>query len=182
MKVDEVKAVLNATLQLPDSARIALGRMAGTSLWTAKTSVRGRNAVLSFMTLFPPLLYENASKYERTILFFACCSICAQERNGDTRRLEEYISQIYNDPNTADSEKGRIRAMISENITLTGNFLKHVSMYIKRGQREGLRFNIYTLANDLMYWNHVNGYSREKWARAILKVSTADVAEKEEDE
>lgn len=150
MNKDEVSAVLNATMQIPDSARIALGRMAGTSLRSAMISVRGRNAVLSFMTLFPVGVYERASKFEKTILFFACCSICSQDRNGNNILVEKYISSVYNDPNTTDSEKSRIRAMISEKITLTGNLLKHLSVYIKRGQREGLQFNIYTLANDLM--------------------------------
>ena len=70
MKRDEIDAVLNATMQLSDSARIALGRMAGVSLRSAMTSTRGRNAVLSFMALFPPEVYEKTSKFERTILFF----------------------------------------------------------------------------------------------------------------
>lgn len=70
MKKDDMNAVLNATMQLPDSARIALGRMAGVSLRSAMTSTRGRNAMLSFMALFPPEVYEKTSKFEQTILFF----------------------------------------------------------------------------------------------------------------
>lgn len=171
MKKDDMNAVLNATMQLPDSARIALGRMAGVSLRSAMTSTRGRNAKLSFMALFPPEVYEKTSKFEQTILFFSCCSICAQDRNENSMLVEKYLSSVYNDPDTTDSEKSRIRAMIAENITLTGNFLKHLSAYIKRGQREGFKFNMYTLTSDLMYWNHATGLSREKWARAILRVT-----------
>lgn len=184
MKKDDIKAVLNATMQLSDSARIALGRMAGVSLRSAMTSTRGRNTVLSFMILFPPEVYEKASKFERTILFFSCCSICSQDRNENSMLIENYISSIYNDPNTTNSEKNRIRAMIAENITLTGNFLNHLSTYIKRGQRNGLKFNMYALTSDLMHWNYATGWSREKWARAILRVTpnTTSIIEEEENE
>lgn len=184
MKRDEIDAVLNATMQLSDSARIALGRMAGVSLRSAMTSTRGRNAVLSFMALFPPEVYEKTSKFERTILFFSCCSICSQDRNENSMLVEKYISSVYNDPDTTDSEKSRIRAMIAENITLTGNFLKHLSAYIKRGQRDGFKFNMYILTSDLIYWNHASGWSREKWARAILRVTpdTTSMVEEEDNQ
>lgn len=168
MNKDDITSILNATMRLPDSSRIALGRMFGTNLRSAMTSIRGRNALITFMTLFDSMVYEKLSIYEKNILFFSTCALCAQDRNDATSLVEKYLSSVYNDANTSDSEKNRIKALIAENITVNGNFLKRLSAYIKRGQRDGNRFNIYTLTNDLMFWNHVNGWSREKWAIAIV--------------
>lgn len=98
--------------------------------------------------------------------------MCAQERNTGSTLIHEYIGSVYNHPDTTDSEKSRIRAMISEDITVTGNFLKHLSVYIKRGQRNGVNFDPYALATDLMYWNYANQQSKEKWVKALLKTGT----------
>ena len=95
--------------------------------------------------------------------------MCAQERNTGSTLIHEYIGSVYNHPDTTDSEKSRIRAMISEDITVTGNFLKHLSVYIKRGQRNGVNFNPYALATDLMYWNYANQQSKEKWVKSPVK-------------
>ena len=89
MKSSEIASVLNATLALPDSARIALGRMAGANMRSAMTSARGRNTVFTFMSLFPTELYERTSKYEKTILYFVCCVMCAQERNTGSTLIHE---------------------------------------------------------------------------------------------
>lgn len=182
MKKSEVASVLSATIALPDSARIALGRMAGVNMRSAMTSARGRNTVFTFMSLFSAELYDRISKHEKNILYFVCCTMCAQERNTGNALVHEYIGSIYNHPDTTDSEKDRIRAMISEDITATGNFLKHLSVYIKRGQRNGVDFNPYALANDLMSWNYGDQKSKAKWVRAMLKTEETGIEQEKPEE
>ena len=168
---DEMTAVLNRTLALSDSDRIQLGRMTGYNVQTAMSTIRGRKAVITFMSLFPDEMYEKLSKTARDVMFFACCGACAQVRSGKAVTIEWYISLIYNDEdNTSDSQRARIREMLSEDITLNGNLLRRLGTYVQRAQREGFRIDCYRMAWDLLFWNYVNKWNRERWVRRIMHI------------
>lgn len=53
MKSSEIASVLNATLALPDSARIALGRMAGANMRSAMTSGAWQEHRVHFYVIIP---------------------------------------------------------------------------------------------------------------------------------
>lgn len=168
---DEMTAVLNRTLALSDSDRIQLGRMTGYNVQNAMSTIRGRKAVITFMSLFPDGMYEKLSKTARDVLFFACCGACAQARSGKAVTIEWYISLIYNDEeNTSDSQRARIREMLSEDVTLNGNLLRRLGTYVQRAQREGFRIDCYRMAWDLLFWNFVNKWNRERWVRRIMRI------------
>lgn len=178
---DEMTAVLNRTLALSDSDRIQLGRMTGYNVQTAMSTIRGRKAVITFMSLFPDGMYERLSKTVRDVLFFACCGSCAQVRSGKAVTIEWYISLIYNDEdNTSDSQRARIREMLSEDITLNGNLIRRLGTYVQRAQREGFRIDFYRMAWDLLFWNYVNKWNRERWVRQIMRIH--DDADEKDDE
>ena len=165
---DEMTAVLNRTLALSDSDRIQLGRMTGYNVQNAMSTIRGRKAVIIFMSLFPD---EKLSKTARDVMFFACCGACAQVRNGKAVTIEWYISRIYNDEdNTSDSQRARIREMLSEDVTMNGNLLRRLGTYVQRAQREGFRIDCYRMAWDLLFWNFVNKWNRERWVRRIMRI------------
>ena len=168
---DEMTAVLNRTLALSDSDRIQLGRMTGYNVQNAMSTIRGRKAVIIFMSLFPDEMYEKLSKTARDVMFFACCGACAQVRNGKAVTIEWYISLIYNDEdNTSDSQRARIREMLSEDVTMNGNLLRRLGTYVQRAQREGFRIDCYRMAWDLLFWNFVNKWNRERWVRRIMRI------------
>lgn len=170
---DEMTAVLNRTLALSDSDRIQLGRMTGYNVQNAMSTIRGRKAVITFMSLFPDGMYEKLSKTVRDVLFFACCGACAQARSGKAKAvtIEWYIGLIYNDEdNTSDSQRARIREMLSEDVTLNGNLLRRLGAYVQRAQREGFRIDCYRMAWDLLFWNFVNKWNRERWVRRIMRI------------
>lgn len=168
---DEMTAVLNRTLALSDSDRIQLGRMTGYNVQNAMSTIRGRKAVITFMSLFPDGMYEKLSKTARDVLFFACCGACAQARSGKAVTIEWYIGLIYNDEdNTSDSQRARIREMLSEDVTLNGNLLRRLGTYVQRAQREGFRIDCYRMAWDLLFWNFVNKWNRERWVRRIMRI------------
>lgn len=168
---DEMTAVLNRTLALSDSDRIQLGRMTGYNVQNAMSTIRGRKAVIIFMSLFPDEMYEKLSKTARDVMFFACCGACAQVRNGKAVTIEWYISRIYNDENnTSDSQRARIREMLSEDVTMNGNLIRRLGAYVQRAQREGFRIDFYRMAWDLLFWNFVNKWSRERWVRRIMRI------------
>lgn len=168
---DEMGNVLNRTLALSESDRIQLGRMVGYNVQTAMSTIRGRKAVITFMSLFPDGMYEKLSKTVRDVLFFACCGACAQERSGKTVTIEWYISLIYNDEdNTSDSQRARIREMLSEDVTLNGNLIRRLGTYVQRAQREGFRIDFYRMGWDLLFWNYVNKWNRERWVRQIMRI------------
>lgn len=167
---DEMAAVLNRTLALSDSDRIQLGRMTGYNVQNAMSTIRGRKAVIIFMSLFPDEIYEKLSKIARDVLFFACCGACAQVRSGKAVTIEWYISRIYNDDDTSDSQRARIREMLSEDITLNGNLIRRLGTYVQRAQREGFRIDFYHMAWDLLFWNYVNKWNRERWVRRIMRI------------
>ena len=178
---DEMTAVLNRTLALSDSDHIQLGRMTGYNVQTAMSTIRGRKAVIIFMSLFPDGMYERLSKTVRDVLFFACCGACAQVRTGKAVTIEWYISLIYNDEdNTSDSQRARIREMLSEDVTLNGNLLRRLGTYVQRAQREGFRIDFYRMAWDLLFWNYVNKWNRERWVRQIMRIH--DDADENNDE
>ena len=171
IKKDEMVAVLNKTLALSDSDRIQLGRMTGYNVQNAMSTIRGRKAVIIFMSLFPDEMYEKLSKFARDVMFFACCGACAQTRNGKAVTIEWYISRIYNDENnTSDSQRARIREMLSEDVTMNGNLIRRLGAYVQRAQREGFRINFYRMAWDLLFWNFVNKWNRERWVRRIMRI------------
>ena len=171
IKKDEMVAVLNKTLALSDSDRIQLGRMTGYNVQNAMSTIRGRKAVIIFMSLFPDEMYEKLSKIARDVMFFACCGACAQTRNGKAVTIEWYISRIYNDENnTSDSQRARIREMLSEDVTMNGNLIRRLGAYVQRAQREGFRINFYRMAWDLLFWNFVNKWNRERWVRRIMRI------------
>lgn len=164
-------AVLNKTLALSDSDRIQLGRMTGYNVQNAMSTIRGRKAVIIFMSLFPDEMYEKLSKIARDVMFFACCGACAQTRNGKAVTIEWYISRIYNDENnTSDSQRARIREMLSEDVTMNGNLIRRLGAYVQRAQREGFRIDFYRMAWDLLFWNFVNKWNRERWVRRIMRI------------
>lgn len=168
---DEMTAVLNRTLALLDSDRIQLGRMTGYNVQNAMSTIRGRKAVITFMSLFPDGMYEKLSKTARDVLFFACCGACAQARSGKAVTIEWYIGLIYNDEdNTSDSQRARIREMLSEDVTMNGNLLRRLGTYVRRAQREGFRIDCYRMAWDLLFWNFVNKWNRERWVRRIMRI------------
>lgn len=171
IKKDEMVAVLNKTLALSDSDRIQLGRMTGYNVQNAMSTIRGRKAVIIFMSLFPDEMYEKLSKIARDVMFFACCGACAQTRNGKAVTIEWYISRIYNDENnTSDSQRARIREMLSEDVTMNGNLIRRLGAYVQRAQREGFRIDFYRMAWDLLFWNFVNKWNRERWVRRIMRI------------
>ena len=171
IKKDEMVAVLNKTLALSDSDRIQLGRMTGYNVQNAMSTIRGRKAVIIFMSLFPDEMYEKLSKTARDVMFFACCGACAQVRNGKAVTIEWYISRIYNDENnTSDSQRARIREMLSEDVTMNGNLIRRLGAYVQRAQREGFRIDFYHMAWDLLFWNFVNKWNRERWVRRIMRI------------
>lgn len=171
IKKDEMVAVLNKTLALSDSDRIQLGRMTGYNVQNAMSTIRGRKAVIIFMSLFPDEMYEKLSKIARDVMFFACCGACAQVRNGKAVTIEWYISRIYNDENnTSDSQRARIREMLSEDVTMNGNLIRRLGAYVQRAQREGFRIDFYHMAWDLLFWNFVNKWNRERWVRRIMRI------------
>lgn len=171
IKKDEMVAVLNKTLALSDSDRIQLGRMTGYNVQNAMSTIRGRKAVIIFMSLFPDEMYEKLSKIARDVMFFACCGACAQARNGKSVTIEWYISRIYNDENnTSDSQRARIREMLSEDVTMNGNLIRRLGAYVQRAQREGFRIDFYHMAWDLLFWNFVNKWNRERWVRRIMRI------------
>lgn len=171
IKKDEMVAVLNKTLALSDSDRIQLGRMTGYNVQNAMSTIRGRKAVIIFMSLFPDEMYEKLSKTARDVMFFACCGACAQVRNGKAVTIEWYISRIYNDENnTSDSQRARIREMLSEDVTMNGNLIRRLGAYVQRAQREGFRIDCYRMAWDLLFWNFVNKWNRERWVRRIMRI------------
>ena len=171
IKKDEMVAVLNKTLALSDSDRIQLGRMTGYNVQNAMSTIRGRKAVIIFMSLFPDEMYEKLSKIARDVMFFACCGACAQARNGKFVTIEWYISRIYNDENnTSDSQRARIREMLSEDVTMNGNLIRRLGAYVQRAQREGFRIDCYRMAWDLLFWNFVNKWNRERWVRRIMRI------------
>lgn len=171
IKKDEMVAVLNKTLALSDSDRIQLGRMTGYNVQNAMSTIRGRKAVIIFMSLFPDEMYEKLSKIARDVMFFACCGACAQTRNGKAVTIEWYISRIYNDENnTSDSQRARIREMLSEDVTMNGNLIRRLGAYVQRAQREGFRIDFYHMAWDLLFWNFVNKWNRERWVRRIMRI------------
>ena len=171
IKKDEMVAVLNKTLALSDSDRIQLGRMTGYNVQNAMSTIRGRKAVIIFMSLFPDEMYEKLSKIARDVMFFACCGACAQARNGKAVTIEWYISRIYNDENnTSDSQRARIREMLSEDVTMNGNLIRRLGAYVQRAQREGFRIDFYRMAWDLLFWNFVNKWNRERWVRRIMRI------------
>lgn len=168
---DEMTAVLNRTLALSESDRVQLGRMTGYNVQTAMSTIRGRKAVITFMSLFPDGMYEKLSKTARDVMFFACCGSCAQARSGKAVTIEWYISLIYNDEdNTSDSQRARIREMLSEDVTMNGNLLRRLGTYVQRAQREGFRIDFYRMAWDLLFWNFVNKWNRERWVRRIMRI------------
>lgn len=171
IKKDEMVAVLNKTLALSDSDRIQLGRMTGYNVQNAMSTIRGRKAVIIFMSLFPDEMYEKLSKIARDVMFFACCGACAQARSGKAVTIEWYISRIYNDENnTSDSQRARIREMLSEDVTMNGNLIRRLGAYVQRAQREGFRIDFYRMAWDLLFWNFVNKWNRERWVRRIMRI------------
>ena len=171
IKKDEMVDVLNKTLALSDSDRIQLGRMTGYNVQNAMSTIRGRKAVIIFMSLFPDEMYEKLSKTARDVMFFACCGACAQVRNGKAVTIEWYISRIYNDENnTSDSQRARIREMLSEDVTMNGNLIRRLGAYVQRAQREGFRIDFYRMAWDLLFWNFVNKWNRERWVRRIMRI------------
>ena len=53
---------------------------------------------------------------------------------------------------------------------MNGNLIRRLGAYVQRAQREGFRIDFYRMAWDLLFWNFVNKWNRERWVRRIMRI------------
>lgn len=140
-------------------------------------------ARMAFYMVIPQdmTFYNNEwGRTERDIWFFGICLYAYQDSIG-FRKTEDILSEIYNDRNTTGSQKAKIRALISYNMTDDGRIIHYLSKKLKSIlYKTNDKISVPSLVASLLTWNRTkSGYSAaDRWAEKIAR--NYKVEEKEE--
>lgn len=109
---------------------------------------------------------ETVKKDEYDIWFFCLCIYAYQDTLRDKdKHLENALSEFYNNEYTSESQKAKVRALLSYRICDDGRIIHYLAKMIKMLEKDGnMSINVPSLLSNLLRWN--NG-AADEWARKI---------------
>lgn len=109
---------------------------------------------------------ETVKKDEYDIWFLCLCIYAYQDTLGD-RRLENALSEFYNNEYTSESQKAKVRALISYRMCDDGRIIHYLAKMIKMLEKDGnMSINVPSLLSALLRWNKG---SADEWAEKIAR-------------
>lgn len=125
------------------------------------------------------IFYEDEfGDTQRDIWFFGMCLWAFQDGMGE-QKFQEILSIYYNDKDTSEAQKAKLRALLTYRMDDTGRVIhylvKMIKMFYHSNKKKyqiylNRKISVISLMTDLMYWNEENrSPAIFRWANTIAR-------------
>ncbi len=155
--------------KLDSGGRSSLKREAGVMMGNDYQALEAFYRAVSYV----PRSREQESQW------FACiCMQCLWKADDHPRvlRIEELLGKLYHNPETSESIKHRVIALMDVPWSGDGYLLGKLTNLVRmmRGKDSMVMPDFEALADDLAAWNHPDRYVQRRWIRTICGSSKND--------